>query len=47
MICVKDVRATPAGCPAFRPGAMSDPIMLLDDAESVKAVAARYCELVT
>jgi len=45
MICVKDVRATPAGCPAFRPGAMNDPIMLLDDAEGVKAAPAAIANL--
>ena len=36
MICVKDVRARPAGCRAFRPGAMNDPIVLSADAERVK-----------
>jgi hypothetical protein len=45
MICVKDVRATPAGCPAFRPGAMNDPIMLLDDAEGVKAAPTGIANL--
>jgi hypothetical protein len=45
MICVKDVRATPAGCPAFRPGAMNDPIMFLDDAGSVKAAPAGIANL--